>query len=184
MRRKKGILTGAIVTVVVLLIVVCSMVISHPWRYVSIKRDAHVSKEEFVGQMQKLDEYYNTSNFSKIADQLFSKAQERGYNVYLAPAVMCIGTAGGTETKVQYNYWSNEPYLYADGSVTYVGFISKEKSVTCFFNELDKYGDVTYEKFARNWLHLKGYPLPISKSPTDDAYAKKLYTTVKWIKSL
>lgn len=184
--KKKNILKVAIVATLVLLLVVCLMVISHPWRYVSIKRDADVSKEVFLQQMEKLDEHYNTSNFSEIADKLFSEAQERGYDVYLAPAVMCIETAGGTKTKTQFNYWTNNPYYYTYSSVTYIGFVSTEKSVTWFFNELDKYGDLSYEEFSRNWTHITGYPLPISKVPTEesDASAKKLYETVKWIKSL
>lgn len=185
--KKKGILKVAIVAALVLLVVISSMVMSHPWRYVSIKRDADVSKEVFLQQMEKLDEHYNTSNFSEIADQLFSEAQERGYDVYLAPAIMCLETRGGTTATAQYNYWNHFPYNEMAFIVLNLeisnNFLTPEESVEWFFNELDKkYGDISYKEFMRFWT--PNYPLSKAPSKTADAYAETLYKTVKWIKNL
>lgn len=188
--KKKGILKVAIVVALVLLVVIASMVISHPWRYVSIKRSVNVRKDEFRQQMEKLDEHYNTSNFSEIADLLFDEAQQRGYNVYLAPAIMCFETNGGTKTKAQYNYWQHFPYYEMTFIVLNLefsnNFLTLEESVEWFFNELDKKygdnGDISYQEFMSFWT--PHYPFSKAPSKKSDAYAKKLYNTVKWIQSL
>lgn len=194
--KKKGFLKVAIVAALVLLVVIASMVISHPWRYVSIKCSVNVRKDEFLQQMEKLDEHYNTSNFSQIADLVFDEAQQRGYNVYLAPAIMCIETNGGNETKAQYNYWTQVPYNYGIhtivGSESYLGFITQDTSVKWFFDNLDsiisRFAVSSYEDLSREMVYPRAwsYPLFVPDSPTEetDAYAEKLYNTVKWIQSL
>lgn len=171
-------ITLATIVLAALFAIVCFAVMSAPWRYVSIKGTKSVSMEEFARKMEMLDEIYETDNFSRNSEQFFSEAQERGYNEYLVPAVMCVETMGGKnvdEEEHQYNYWnligayfgkeiptitgnSKNAYLETvDTTELEIGvrtlyFETEEEAVHCIFDTLDNhYGNVTIERFAKIW---------------------------------
>lgn len=168
-------ITLATIVLAALFAIVCFAVMSAPWRYVSIKGTTSVSMEEFARKMEMLDEIYETDNFSRNSEQFFSEAQERGYNEYLVPALMCIQTQGGKDVLEQYNYWNmvgayfgkEIPTITGNSENTYLEtvdtteleigvrtlyFETEEEAVHCIFDTLDNhYGNVTIERFAKIW---------------------------------
>ncbi len=191
--KKKATRIGIGATIVVAVLLVICQIISKPWRYVSIKSCVGVSEEEFMQKMEKLDEYYNTTNFSENAKQLLNTAQEKGYNEYNAPAIMCIATNGGNETNGNYNYWPVNTIIdkrveeILGGTKVSLSFATPKVSIEYFFNVLEKCGDVTYEEFSRKWLSIGKVsysPIREWKTNESDSYRKELYETVRWIKSL
>lgn len=192
--RKKVI--GIVVAVLsIFLLGICFMVISKPWRYVSIKKNTEVSKDDFMQKMEKLDEYYSTTNFSENAEQLLKTAQEKGYNEYIAPAIMCISTEANEDRN--YNYWQVNTLIdkrveyMLGGTKISLSFLTPETSIEYFFDVLEKWGDekneITYEEFSRKWISIGKVsysPIKEWKTIESDTYGKKLYEKVRWIKSL
>ncbi len=193
-------ITAATIVLAALFAIVCFAIMSTPWRFVSIKASTDVSAEEFKRKMEMLDEIYETDNFSRNSEQFFSEAQERGYNEYLVPAIMCVETMGGKKVNKeehQYNYWNLIGAYFGEEIPTITGniknayletvdtteleigvrilyFEKEEEAVHYMFDCLDNhYGDVTIERFAEIWT-----------SYDSEEYATTVYEKMQEIEDL
>lgn len=146
--------------------------------YMSIMNNLQ-QKADFIRKMEKLDEQYGSTVFSENAELLFAKAHETGQNKYLAPALMCIETCGGTNLQGDFNYWNIVEYVEIEKDpvfgtsrvqLRFKNYEIPDDAVEDFFAILNKYYDVndTYLEFAQKWA-----PLPPQLDEEDEEDIQK-----------
>lgn len=169
---KKKVLTPTVIVLAALLAIVCFAIVLAPWRFVRIKGTTGVSKEEFVRKMEKLDENYKTDCFSRNSEQLFTEAQQRGYNEYLGPALICIQTYESDLRHARNNLYNIFQPSY--GKVHMAEYDTEEECIENFFDILDvHYGNFTIMKFVETWTPYE-----------QEEYAINLYEKMVWIQGL
>ena len=160
---------------------------------VSIEEPTEVTQEEFLVQMQKLDQSYGVNVFFENGTLFFERAQEKGKSVYLLPAIICEETKG-SRFKGKNNLWNGlefNPELNEDKSLeeqrdipvlVFRNFETLEESIEAFFGLMNKpyYQSAdTIKDFAEIWAP------NTPESPTQAIdFAISIYNRIEVIKNL